>query len=87
MKGLIFSGSHSRHLYVHKNIIDLFDDLLIFVIKGSILPKPPLNITKLMNLILDYILKKKNCGNNAYGNLKINEIFKDIRYEKIKKKN
>ena len=87
MKGLIFSGSHSRHLYVHRNILDLFDDLLIFVIKREdIIPKPPLNINKLdeSNFKLHFE-KRKIAETNAYGNLKIKEIFKDIRYKEISK--
>ena len=47
-KAVFFSGSHSRHLFVHNHLINLFDEVLLIVMEREhLLPQCPDNINEL----------------------------------------
>ena len=45
MKLLLFSGTHSRHLFVNREVLKYFDEALIIVMeRESVLPQAPNNL-------------------------------------------
>ena len=47
MKLILFSGDHPRHLFVNKEVIKYFDNILVIVMqREELLPEPPKNICK-----------------------------------------
>lgn len=77
MKILIFSGSHSRHLYIHKAIIDAgYDYHAIVMRRESIIPKPPEGITQLdRDNFIRHFIKRNEIEEKSFGNLKIEDVF------------
>ena len=77
MKAIIFSGTHSRHLYIHSEVIKHFDKVLIIVMKREeLLPTPPpeLSAHDLKNFELHFS-SRKIVEDEKYGNIKPQKIF------------
>ena len=77
MKILIFSGSHSRHLYIHKAIIDAgYDYHAIVMRRESVIPKPPEDITQLdRDNFTRHFVTRNEIEEKSFGNLKIEDVF------------
>jgi len=83
MKAVIFTGTHERHLFVHKEVIKHFSDVLLIVMKREkLLPKLPSNITKHdANNFKKHFNDRLKIEKRTYGNLTIKKDFPEI--EKI----
>ena len=83
MKAVIFTGTHERHLFVHKEVIKHFSDVLLIVMKREkLLPKLPSNITKHdANNFKKHFNDRLKTEKRTYGNLTIKKDFPEI--EKI----
>lgn len=80
-RALIVSGTHPRHLYVHRGILSLFDDLLIVVMeREDIIPITPngLNSIDSRNYVRHY-RERAMVEQSAYGDLSASETFADCR--------
>lgn len=85
MKAVIFSGSHSRHLFIHEEVIKHFDDLLvIFMKREEIMPSPKKEWSnhdkKNFNL---HFSNRKKIEDKIYGNLNEDKIFNQQEIIKI----
>jgi methionyl-tRNA formyltransferase len=85
MKILIFSGSHSRHLFIHKEVLSNFDVVgAVIMQRESLFPDPPGNTNQkdLTNFVRHFkdrdIVEQK-----TYGNLSVNDTFKDLKTLKV----
>ena len=86
MKILIISGNHSRHLYIHKAVLQSgYECAAIVMEREDIVPKPPektlLRDAKNFNLhFKERFYKEKK----AFGDLNPDDVFKDILVKKCK---
>ena len=87
MKLLLFSGTHSRHLFINQELLKMFDDVLVIVMqRENVIPEPPSNLND-----LDKTLFKKHFDNRIkveekiYGNLIPEEIYKKNKTIYIKR--
>tara|TARA_B100001250_G_scaffold410618_1_gene437431 strand:+ start:1189 stop:1998 length:810 start_codon:yes stop_codon:yes gene_type:complete len=83
MKLLLFSGTHSRHLYVNKEIIKHFKETLVIIMeREELIPNPPSNIDENdRNNFIKHFKNRSVKEKDAYGNLSHETIFKN--HEKI----
>ncbi len=61
-KLIIFSGSHPRHIYLNKSIMDLFDEVIVFALKReNIIPEIPegLDVHDEKNFIRHFLDRQK----------------------------
>ena len=79
MKLILFSGTHPRHLFVNKVLLNLFEEILIIVMeRENLLLDPPNNL-----VLKDKKLFLKNFQNRFekelkyFGNLDAKLIFKN----------
>lgn len=82
MKLVLFTGDHSRHLFVNQTITDLFDDALIIVMKREeIIPPFSFDTDKnhLKELYTRHFQTRLETETAAYGHLKVDDIFKNFR--------
>tara|TARA_Y100000590_G_scaffold96684_1_gene109862 strand:- start:1219 stop:2031 length:813 start_codon:yes stop_codon:yes gene_type:complete len=77
MKAIIFSGSHSRHLYIHSEVIKHFEKVLVILMKREeLLPIPPsdLSASDLKNFEFHFS-SRKIVEDEKYGNIDPQKIF------------
>lgn len=76
-KAVIFSGSHPRHLYVHKEVINIFDDIRVYVMqRQNLIPDFPKDILDRDKNNFNLHFKKRfEVENRTYGDIKVNDIF------------
>ena len=81
-KAVIFSGSHSRHLYVHRGLIDLFDDLLVIAMdREEMNPEPPPGLDSVDHRnFVRHFRERTEVERNAYGGLTVSNTFGEVRY-------
>ena len=81
MKILIFSGSHSRHLYVHKSIVDKgYDYHAIVMRREDVIPKPPNGIMQLdEENFIRHFRDRDAIEKKAFGSLKAEDVFSQDR--------
>lgn len=77
MKLLLFSGTHSRHLFVNREILKYFDEALIIVMeRESVLPQTPNNLCTHDKNLFEIHFKNRNLVElEKYGKLDPREIF------------
>jgi len=77
MKAIIFSGSHSRHLFVHTEVIKHFDNVLIVVIKREeLLPIPPSGLSAHDKKNFEqHFSSRKIIEDEKYGNIDAEKAF------------
>tara|TARA_B100000686_G_C16684945_1_gene914169 strand:- start:287 stop:1093 length:807 start_codon:yes stop_codon:yes gene_type:complete len=83
MKIFLISGSHPRHLYVHKEIINLGHETRALVMsREEMLPLIPKDLPKIdiknMEFHFNSRLKKEH---EVYGDLSAKKIFKNVDYK------
>tara|TARA_Y100000992_G_C21155691_1_gene438493 strand:+ start:54 stop:863 length:810 start_codon:yes stop_codon:yes gene_type:complete len=98
MRLIIFSGSHSRHLYVHKKIVKLgFDYLAIVMQRENLIPESPENIEKKdRDNFKRHFEERLSVEKKIYSDLKVDDVFdkdkalmispKDLNSEQVCKK-
>jgi methionyl-tRNA formyltransferase len=79
MKLILFSGTHSRHLFVNKEVIKFFDEVFVVIMqREEVLPKPPSNLgdhdKKLFQMHFE---NRYRVESTIYGNLNALEVFKN----------
>ena len=81
MKLILFSGSHPRHLFINKRVLDFFDDVLVIVMqREEVLPEPPSNLNQLdKKLFIKHFANRYEVEKNTYGNLSSKEVFKGYK--------
>ena len=60
MKLLLFSGTHSRHLFVNREILKYFDEALIIVMERECLPQAPNNLCTHDKNLFEIHFKNRN---------------------------
>ena len=83
MKIFLISGSHPRHLHIHKEIINLgYETRALVMSREEMLPVIPKDLpsidVKNMEYHFNSRLKKEH---EVYGDLSTKEIFKDVDYK------
>jgi methionyl-tRNA formyltransferase len=80
MKVLLISGSHSRHFYIHKAIIDRFDVIGAVVMnREEELPQPPEGITEHDKSLFERHFKKRfEVETEAYNRLSFEDTFSSV---------
>ena len=76
-KALLFSGSHSRHLYIHKSIIEIFEDYKIIIMeREEVTPAIPENIEEIdkENFRLHFH-KRKIIEKELFGEINPKDVF------------
>jgi len=81
MKVLLFVGTHPRHLFFHKTIIDSGVDYFAVVMKrGGLIPATPKNILEQDKKNYTRHFKERNeIEIKNFGNLKVSDVFEDSR--------
>ena len=84
-KGILISGSHSRHLHVHRSLLDLFNEVIVIVMKReSVPPQIPSNIPLIdQENFRIHFEKRRTAELNAYGDINYRTAFKDVNYKII----
>ena len=87
MKVLIFSGSHTRHLYVNKIFKDLdIDHFAIVMEREDLIPLPPKNIIEndKINFIRHFSDREK-AEKESYKDLEVENCFHPEKFKRISK--
>lgn len=81
-RAIVFSGSHSRHLYVLSRIVDLFDDVLIILMeREDLIPSPDDNLDPLdRSNFIRHFRDRKEVEIRQYGELAPNMIYGSKSY-------
>ncbi len=76
-KTILFSGSHSRHLFVHKKILEIFDEVLVIVVnRENVIPPIPLGLDGIDKInFIRHFKERQTAENKAFGKLNINRVF------------
>ena len=79
MKLILFSGDHPRHLFINKEVVKYFDDILVIVMRREeLIPIAPINISEHdKKLFKIHFQNRKHVEAKVYGNLKADEVFKN----------
>jgi len=79
MKLILFSGDHLRHLFVNKEVLKFFDDILIVVMKREeMLPAPPSNLSQHDKKLFEMHFENRyQVESSVYGDLNAHEVFKN----------
>ena len=79
MKLLLFSGTHSRHLFVNQEIIKHFDESFVIVMKREhIIPAPPTGISDNdKHNFTKHFKNREKKENDAFNKLTHINVFKD----------
>jgi hypothetical protein len=79
MKLILFSGDHPRHLYINKEVLKFFEQILIIVMqREELLPKPPINLDQHdQKLFRMHFENRHKVESLIYGDLSAREIFKN----------
>ena len=77
MKLVLFSGTHSRHLFVNKEVVKYFDDVLVIVMeREDLLPEPPKGLAQRdEELFRQHFMNRKIVEDATYGELRASEVF------------
>ena len=83
MKILIISGSHSRHLYVHKKVMECGAECAALVMeRESVIPVCPSDVcSQDKHLFKRHFEERLAAESEAYGNLNVVDVFKDIPHK------
>ena len=78
-KAVLFSGTHPRHLFINKEVLKYFDDVLVVVMeREELLPDPPLDlVTRDKNLFMRHFENRLLVEQKAYGSTTDKEVFKN----------
>lgn len=81
MKLVLFSGTHPRHLFVNREALKYFDDVLVIVMeREELLPRPPEDLTRHdRDLFTRHFVNRNKVEAAAYGNLSAKEVFDDYK--------
>ena len=81
MKLLLFSGNHSRHLFINKHVLNYFDDVFVIIMeRENTIPLPPSTLNMHDKNLFNLHFKNRDIvEKNVYGDLKINDVFKKIK--------
>lgn len=81
MKLLLFSGTHPRHLFVNKELLKRFEEVLVIVMqREELLPSPPPDLTGHDRRLFErHFLNRYNVERKTYGDLKAEEIYKGCK--------
>ena len=81
MKVIIFTGTHPRHLFVHKAIVDLGVDYFAVIMKReNLLPTAPKNLLKQDTRNFGKHFKdRQEIEIETFGNLKVSDVFHSNR--------
>ncbi len=79
MKLVLFSGSHPRHLFINRELLNSFEDILVIIMqREELLPSPPKNISELdKSLFIKHFKNRDIVERKTYGNLNYEEVYKD----------
>lgn len=85
-KALLFSGSHPRHLFVHRELLNIFDEYFIIVMeRENLLPETPKNTSELdKKNFIKHFKNRARIEKDCYGILDPYEVFKNFRFIYIK---
>ena len=80
MKLILFSGDHSRHLFVNKTILEFFDEVFIVIMeREELLPEPPSDLCDHdKQLFKLHFENRHSVESSTFGNLNAREVFKDF---------
>ena len=80
MKLLLFSGSHSRHFYIHDALIKLgYEVKVVLMQREADLPLPPMLCSLEDEVLFNSHFKERNeVEIAAYGNISMSDIFANI---------
>ena len=80
MKVMIFSGSHPRHHFIHKALIDLnLDCAAVVMERESLVPSPPKNIPqKDQDNFIRHFKERDDVESSVYGKSSSKEVFANI---------
>ncbi len=81
MKVLLFAGTHPRHLFFHKAIVNSGVDYFAIVMeRENLIPITPKNILETdKKNYLRHFKERKEIENKNFGNLKIKDVFNENR--------
>ena len=81
MKLVLFSGTHPRHLFVNREVLKYFDDILVIVMEREhLLPSPPPGISKKEELLFRFHFENRfKIEEEAYGDLNYSDIFSKFK--------
>ena len=87
MKLVLFSGSHPRHLFLNKEVIKHFDEILVFLMeRESLLPTPPINLLEHDKYLFNKHFKERSeVEKHTYGDLQAEKVFSQHTLFKISK--
>ncbi len=77
MKLVLFSGTHTRHLFVNKETLNYFKEVLVIVMeREELLPLPPENLTQHdKDIFTKHFVSRNKVETATYGNLSAKQIF------------
>lgn len=80
MKLILFSGDHSRHLFVNKTMLEFFDEVFIVIMeREELLPEPPSDLCDHdKQLFKLHFENRHSVESSTFGNLNAREVFKDF---------
>lgn len=86
MKVVIFSGTHSRHLFVNKEIINHFDEVLVVIMqRENALPKFNNKLSKIdQKLFKKHFRNRQIKENKSFGKLDYKKVFKHCKKVYVK---
>jgi hypothetical protein len=79
-KVLLFSGSHARHLFVHKAILESgFDCAVVLMEREDVIPDPPTGIKKTdQDNFVRHFRDRSIIEDNVFGRLDVDSVFNGI---------
>ena len=85
-KAVLFSGTHARHFFVHKNIIDAFDDVLVIVMqREELIPECPSGIAPVDAVNFQRHFDERNIvEKREYGELNSEDTFSGCEVHYVK---
>lgn len=84
-KAVLFSGTHERHLFVHKQVIDIFDDVLVIIMqREETVPEcpPGLTVTDEVNF-KRHFADRNTVEMREYGKLDSKNIFSGCKTHSV----
>ena len=77
MRLVLFSGTHSRHLFVNREVLKHFDEVLVIVMqREELTPCPPENISSHdRELFIKHFANRYKVESSVYGKLCVDEVF------------
>lgn len=77
MKLVLFSGTHSRHLFVNREVIKHFEEVLVIVMKREeVIPFVPENISSHdHDLFIRHFANRYKVESSVFGNLSVDDVF------------